>query len=258
MTSGAAGSAGAGRAPVLILGGTGEARALARGLADLDVPIVSSLAGRVRDPALPVGEVRSGGFGGPVGLAEYLRTNRIRAVVDATHPFATGISASAATACAATGVPLLRLARPGWADHPMAETWQWVDGSAAAARAAAGRRVLLTTGRRTLGDFISLEAPFVLVRVVDPVTTPLPAGWSVLTSRGPYTVPGELALLAEHRITTLVTKDSGGAMTEPKLLAAQRLGVRVVILRRPAAEPGVPAVADVTDSVAWVLGTIGG
>lgn len=243
---------------VLILGGTGEARTLARSLTEVDVPVVSSLAGRVNDPALPVGRVRIGGFGGPAGLADYLRGHGIRAVVDATHPFATGISASAAAACATVGVPLLRLARPGWADHPLASTWQWVDGAAAAVRAAAGRRVLLTTGRRTLGDFIPLDSPFVLVRVVDPVTTPLPAGWSVLTSRGPYTVPGELALMHDHRIEALVTKDSGGAMTEPKLVAAQRLGVRVVILRRPAGEPGVPAVAGLADSVAWVLGTIGG
>lgn len=242
---------------VLILGGTGEARSLARGLTEVGVPVVSSLAGRVRDPALPVGEVRIGGFGGPAGLADYLLAHRIRAVVDATHPFATGISASAATACAATGTPLLRLARPGWADHPLAGRWQWVDGPADAVRATAGRRVLLTTGRRTLSDFTALEAPFVLVRLVDPATDPLPPHWRVLTSRGPYTVAGELALLREHRVDTLVTKDSGGAMTEPKLLAAQHLGVRVVVLRRPASQAGVPAVPDVPAAVDWVRVTAG-
>lgn len=242
---------------VLILGGTGEARSLARGLAEVGVPAVSSLAGRVRDPALPVGAVRIGGFGGPAGLAEYLRAERIRAVVDATHPFATGISASAATACAATGTPLLRLARPGWADHPLAGSWQWVDGPAQAVRSAAGRRVLLTTGRRTLSEFTALEAPFVLVRLVDPVTEPLPPHWRVLTSRGPYTVSGERALLHEHRIATLVTKDSGGAMTEPKLLAAAEAGVPVIVLRRPASTPGVPAVPAVAAAVTWVRETLG-
>ena len=243
---------------VLILGGTGEARSLARSLAEVDVPTVSSLAGRVRDPALPAGEVRIGGFGGPAGLAEYLRTNRIRAVVDATHPFAARMTASAAAACAAAGVPLLRLARPGWADHPSAGGWQWVDGPAEAVRAAAGRRVLLTTGRRTLNEFAVLNAPFVLVRLVDPVTADLPAGWSVLTSRGPYTVSGELTLLRVHRIEVLVTKDSGGEMTEPKLLAAQQRGVRVVVLRRPAPESGVPAVSTVHETVGWVRSTRGG
>jgi hypothetical protein len=41
------------------------------------------------------------------------------AVVDATHPFATGMTANAAAAC--TDVPLLRLKRPGWPADP-AET----------------------------------------------------------------------------------------------------------------------------------------
>jgi precorrin-6A/cobalt-precorrin-6A reductase len=242
---------------VLILGGTAEARALAVSLNDAGVPVVSSLAGRVRDPTRPVGEVRIGGFGGPGGLAEYLRERRIRAVVDATHPFAMGMSASAAAACDRTGVRLLRLARPGWGDHPLAGTWRWVDDTAAAAAAAAGHRVLLTTGRRTLGDFIDMAATFVLVRLVDPVSGPLPGGWSVVTSRGPYTLPGEVALMRDHRIEVLVTKDSGGAMTEPKLVAAQRLGVKVVILRRPPAEPGVPAVDGVPDAAAWVQDVAG-
>ena len=243
---------------VLILGGTGEARSLARGLAEVDVPTVSSLAGRVRDPALPVGEVRIGGFGGPAGLAGYLRSQRVRAVVDATHPFATGISASAAAACTATGVPLLRLARPGWAGHPLAGTWHWVDGPAQAVGAAAGRRVLLTTGRRTLGEFTSLDSPFVLVRLVDPVAGDLPAGWSVLTSRGPYTLAGERDLMQMNGIELLVTKDSGGAMTEPKLLAAHDLGVRVVIVRRPAPPPGVRSVPTVAEALAWVRATVDG
>lgn len=242
---------------VLILGGTGEARSLARRLIEVGVPTVSSLAGRVRDPALPAGTVRIGGFGGPAGLANYLRENRIRAVVDATHPFATGISASAASACTTTGTPLLRLARPGWSGHPLAGSWHWVDGPAQAVRAAAGRRVLLTTGRRTLNEFTALDAPFVLVRLVDPATGPLPPRWQVLTSRGPYTVPGERALLHEHRITALVTKDSGGAMTEPKLLAAAEAGVPVIVLRQPPPTPGVRSVPAVASAVSWVRGTLG-
>lgn len=242
------------RSTVLILGGTGEARGLAAALDGAGVPIVSSLAGRVRDPALPVGDVRVGGFSGPAGLADYLRTHRIRAVVDATHPFASGISGSAATACDAAGVPLLRLARPGWANHPLAGTWTWVDGYPAAAALLAHRRVFLTTGRTTLHHFDHLTASFVLVRLVDPPAAPLPAGWSVITSRGPFTVAGEVALLREHRIQVLVTKDSGGALTEAKLLATDELGVSVVVVQRPADPAGVPAVRSVGEAAAWVHG----
>ena len=241
---------------MLILGGTAEARALAAALGSAGVPVVSSLAGRVRDPALPVGDVRIGGFGGPDGLAEYVRTQRVRVVVDATHPFATGISASAATGCRRAGVPLLRLARPGWAAHQLAGTWQWVDDYTGAALAAAGRRVFLTTGRGTLTAFAAMTAPFVLVRLVEPATSPLPAGWSVITSRGPYTVAGEVALMRAHRIEVLVTKDSGGALTQAKLVAAQQLRVPVVVVRRPAELTGVPAVASVDEAAAWVRAAV--
>ncbi len=237
---------------VLILGGTGEARALAGALDRAGVPVISSLAGRVRDPALPAGAVRIGGFGGSDGLAAYLRAGGFRAVVDATHPFAATISASAARACRSAGIPLVRLARPGWSAHPLAGTWRWADDYPAAVAAARGGRVLLTTGRSALDVFASVDAPFVLVRLVEPATVPLPAGWAVVTSRGPYTVEGELALMRRRGIDVLVTKDSGGAMTEPKLLAADRLGVRVVVVRRPPPVVGVPSVDTVARAVRWL------
>ena len=45
-------------------------------------------------------------------------TAGVTAVVDATHPFAETISAHAVDACAQAGLPLLRLARPGWTAQP--------------------------------------------------------------------------------------------------------------------------------------------
>lgn len=240
---------------ILILGGTGEARALAAELDRLDVPAVSSLAGRVSRPRLPVGEVRQGGFGGVDGLAAYLAENGIAAVVDATHPFAAGISANAVAACAQAGVPLLRFARPGWSELPGADGWTWVDDHHEAARAAAapGERVFLSTGRQTLSHFAGpLAAHAVLVRVVDPITEPLPRGWQVLERRGPYLLADERELLRSYRITTLVTKDSGGDYTRAKLDAAAELGVRVVIVRRPeAAGPGVRSSASLAETAEW-------
>jgi len=67
--------------------------------------VTSSLAGRVTNPLLPAGDVRIGGFGGEDGMARWLRGHRVAAVVDATHPFAEQISASARTACRQTGIP---------------------------------------------------------------------------------------------------------------------------------------------------------
>jgi precorrin-6A/cobalt-precorrin-6A reductase len=227
---------------------------LAKRLVADGIPVTSSLAGRVADPALPEGTVRIGGFGGPDGLTDYLRRQRFAVVVDATHPFAATISASAVVACAAAGVPLLRLARPGWAQHPCANRWRWVDSHPAAARAAAelGSRIFLTTGRSTLSHFAVLGTSYVLVRLVDPADDALPADWRVIRSRGPYTVEGERRLMAEHGIDVLVTKDSGGDLTAPKLTAAVESGVRVVVVRRPADPVGAPHVSTVEEAVEWV------
>jgi precorrin-6A/cobalt-precorrin-6A reductase len=240
---------------VLLLGGTAEARALARVLHERDLPLVSSLAGRVQRPRMPVGDTRVGGFGGSDGLAAYLREEQVTAVVDATHPFAAGISANAAAACRAAGVPLLRLARRGWADEPGAGRWHWVDDHDAAARTAAGlgSRVLLTTGRQQLDRFTRpLAGHAVLARVVDPVEEPLPSGWQVLLDRGPYLLEGELALMRRHGTEVLVTKDSGGGHTRAKLDAADALGVEVVVVRRPPDVAGVVTVPDVDAAARWL------
>ena len=239
--TGRAGAAG----PVLVLGGTAEARALAAELDAHGVGFVSSLAGRVSRPRLPVGEVRVGGFGGVPGLTAYLRERDVSAVVDATHPFAATMTANAARACADTRVPLLRLARPGWGDHPDAGRWTWV-ASQDEAREAAGRlgsRPFLTTGRQTLGHYARWADRDVLVRVVEPLASVVPARWSVVQDRGPYAVQGELSLMREHRVDVLVTKDSGGAYTRAKLDAARQLEVPVVVVRRPEPPRGVPTVS---------------
>jgi precorrin-6A/cobalt-precorrin-6A reductase len=248
---------------VLVLGGTAEARRLAGELAAGAAPgwrATSSLAGRVAEPRLPEGAVRVGGFGGADGLAAWLRAHAVDAVIDATHPFAARISANAARAAALTGVPLLGLRRPGWTAGP-GDRWIDVPSLEAAAEAlpGLGERVFLTTGRLGLGAFAHLAGPWFLVRSVDPPQPPYPPRIRTLLDRGPFTLDGEAALLREHRIDVLVTKDSGAAATAPKLAAARELGVPVVVVRRPPAPPGVPAVPDVPGALAWLrtLPTIG-
>lgn len=236
---------------VLVLGGTGEARRLATALADEGVDVLSSLAGRVADPVLPPGEVRIGGFGGTAGLTAWLQANPVRAVVDATHPFAATMTASAAAAAALTDVPLLRVQRPGWTPEP-GDDWRWVDSMEQAAAAVAGfGSVFLTTGRTSLGAFAGLTARC-LVRSVDPPEPPLPVRTVAVLARGPFTVEEELALLREHAIDVVVTKDSGGAMTAAKLTAARVLGIPVVLVRRPPVPDGVPVVATVEDALVWL------
>ncbi|MFH9084738.1 cobalt-precorrin-6A reductase [Streptomyces sp. NPDC017673] len=239
-------------AHVLILGGTTEARRLAADLAARPgVRVTTSLAGRVARPGALPGEVRTGGFGGPEGLADWLRAHGVDALVDATHPFAESITDHAARAARAAGVPAVVLRRPGWRPGP-GDRWYDVPSLAAAAEAlpGLGRRVFLTTGRLGLAAFAHLTDLRFLVRSVDPPEPPLPPDTSIVLARGPFTVTGETELLRAHRIDVLVTKDSGGAATAAKLTAARELGLPVVVVRRPALPAGVTAVPGVADALA--------
>jgi len=242
---------------VLILGGTAEARALAADLTAAGIAVISSLAGRVARPRLPVGEVRVGGFGGPEALTVWLREHGITAVVDATHPFAARISASAARATGVGGVPLLRLERPGWTAGD-GDDWHWVDDldHAAAATARLGTRVLLTTGRQGLATFAHDAERWYLIRCVDPPQTALPEHHELLLDRGPYTLEGELALIDTHRIDVVVTKDSGGPLTQAKLQAARTRGLPVIVVRRPP-HGEVARVGTVAEASAWAQALVG-
>ncbi|AZM56043.1 cobalt-precorrin-6A reductase [Streptomyces sp. WAC 01529] len=241
---------------VLILGGTTEARRLAELLTDeAGLRVTSSLAGRVAAPRLPPGEVRVGGFGGAEGMAAWLREHRVDALIDATHPFAGTISFNAASAAALAHVPLLALRRPGWVAGE-GDDWHPVDSLEQAARVlpALGERVFLTTGRMGLAAFTGdpeLDGLWFLVRSVDAPEPPFPARMEVLLDRGPFSLEGERELLRRHRVDVVVTKDSGGAATSPKLVAAREAGVPVVVVRRPAV-PASAAVASPQEAVAWV------
>ncbi|MGX7680107.1 cobalt-precorrin-6A reductase [Jatrophihabitans sp. DSM 45814] len=248
---------------ILLLGGTGEARQLAVELADgsasTGIQWVSSLAGRVSNPALPVGDVRIGGFGGSSGLVRYLIEGGFSAVIDATHPYAVGITGNAIAACADADLPLLILRRPGWTASAEDHWHRVADITAAAATVAAMGQgsVLLTTGRRDLAAFADDERHRFVIRSVDPPVAPLPRHSTLILDRGPYTVVGERELMTEHRVEVLVTKDSGGTMTFAKLVAARQLGVVVVMVDRPALPPtvegngGIDQVDSVRAAVGW-------
>ncbi|HEY0813352.1 MAG TPA: cobalt-precorrin-6A reductase [Pseudonocardia sp.] len=243
---------------VLLLGGTAEARRLAAALdRAAAVTVTSSLAGAVAVPLLPEGDVRIGGFGGVEGLAAWLRDHGTAAVVDATHPFSTRMTAAATAAADALGIPLLVLRRPGWTAGP-GDRWHRVADAAAAATLlpSLGERAFLAMGSGGPAAFAHLPGWF-LLRAIDPPTGPLPARHRLVIGRGPFTADAERALLREHRIEVLVCRDSGGDLTAAKLVAARELGLPVVMIDRPPAPPTVAAVETVDEAVAWLMATAG-
>jgi precorrin-6A/cobalt-precorrin-6A reductase len=245
------------RDKVLILGGTGEAIALAKQLAGMpEITVITSLAGRTRDPTLPPGEVRIGGFGGVEGLAAYLKENTISLLINATHPFAATISANALSAHQATGVPLLRLLRPAWRKEPD-DTWiaaPNVKGAAAICRWL-GKRVLLSVGSQEVAGFADLPRAHFFVRMVDPPEAPLPlVSAEVIVAKGPFALLDERRLLLDKEIDLIVTKNSGGDATFAKIAASRALHIPMVMIDRPeiALHPGCDMVETVAAAFDWV------
>ena len=239
---------------VLILGGTGEAVALAARLSKLpNLEVTTSLAGVTKRPVRPHGQVRVGGFGGVPGLAGYLRDANIDLLVDATHPFAAVISAHAAEASLQAGSRLLRLARPAW-EESAGDRWIRVESPAAAAQAVQGlsERVFLTVGRKDLDAFADLPDIWFLVRLIEPLSRPLPLRrYETVVGRPPFCIKAETALLRARRIGALVSKNSGGDATYGKIEAARVLDLPVVMIERPKL-PLVNEVNSVKEAMAWI------
>ena len=236
---------------VLLLAGTTEATRLAEVLVGEGVDVLSSLAGVTAVPALRAGEVRRGGFGGIEGLVRHLREHPVDAVIDATHPFAAVMPCHVAAACSATGTPSCRVLRPAWTAGP-GDRWVGVPDLPAAAEALGtlgARRVLLTVGRQSTWAFAGLDGWFLIRAIEAPDVAPV--DHQLLLDRGPFDLDSELALLREHRIDAMVTKNAGGEATAAKLVAARELGVTVVMVARPP-QPDVTVVAGVDQAVDWL------
>ena len=218
---------------------------------DLDVRL--SLAGRTSNPVPHPVPVRIGGFGGADGLAQYLQTERIDRLIDATHPYAAQMSTHAAQAARLAGVPLLALRRPAW--RPVAgDRWTEVADMHAAARVLGDRprRAFLALGRNEIAAFEAAPQHFYLVRSVDPVDPPLAVPHATyIRARGPFREEDDRTLLATHAIDVVVSKNSGGDAAYGKIAAARALGIAVTLLRRPSL-PDAPAVATIDEAAAWL------
>lgn len=224
---------------ILLLGGTGDSRALAEALEGrADIEVVTSLAGRTEQPARIPGGLRIGGFGGIEALADYLRDARIDLLVDGTHPFAARISGNAEEACRRSGTPRLVLTRPAWREVE-GDKWISVPDAEAAANLLPGlaERVFLSVGKQEVEAFAGLAGIWFLVRVIDAPRDELPLkNYEVVLGRGPFDANGERALILLHGIQALVTKNSGGEATYAKIAVARELGLPVVMIQRPPRE----------------------
>ncbi len=233
---------------VLILGGTGEADQLAELLVGHGIGFIYSLAGVTRNPRPKVYPTRTGGFGGVVGLARYLSQNNIQMVIDATHPFAANMPANAMLACKQTSIAYLRLTRPPWPE-PQGAGWQRVNSLKEAADILPDNaRVFLSVGAQSMSSFAHRVTINFVSRVIQP---PKSVFGKIIVARPPFDLAGETQLLRENKITHLVTKNAGGNQTIAKLEAAQSLGIKVIMVERPA-QPVAEMARDIAMAMAWI------
>ncbi len=225
---------------ILVLGGTVEARKIAdliekeRGLS-----AIYSLAGVTTDPILPSCRSNIGGFGGIAGLVDFIQENSIKAIVDATHPYAVKMSDSAVDVAEQTGVTLVRYQRAAW--RPT-EDDEWVDCSdvreAASSLPRDGSVVFLAIGKKEISAFKDNEHDCFLIRSVEPIEpSSLPSKAMVVNERGPFDLDKEKSLLQSNKVNFLVCKNSGGTASLAKLLACRDLGIKVFMIRRPSILP---------------------
>lgn len=244
-----------GRPTMLLLAGTREAREIAEGLAaKRRWRVIASLAGATEHPAELPCDMRRGGFGGVDGMVEALQWDRVRAVIDATHPFAARISANTAAACAELGLPRILVRRPEWIAGE-GDDWRPVDSLRNAADALPlFARAFLATGRQSLTQFRHRKDVWFLARVIDPQPGkfPLPRG-DYTIGKPPFPLGHEMTLMRDYRITHLVAKNSGGPTGLAKFQAARRLGVPVLMVERPAPPRGL-VVETAVEALDWAAG----
>lgn len=228
------------RVRVLILGATGEARRLAELLAPRpELEVMTSAGGA------------ASAFGGTDDLVVKLAELRPDAVVDAMHAYSQTISRYARRACAAAGIPRLRLERPGWTQRA-GDDWRLADDLAGAIDMACGigKRLFISAGKVPAALLDPFPDHWFLIRSAEPMVE-LPENVRTVAGKGPFTRGIELDLLDGHRIDVVIAKMAGGSAAYAKIEAARELGLPVVLLKRPDPPPG-PIASSVTEALDWL------
>lgn len=250
---------------IWLFAGTGEGPAMARVLLQrgwrLRISVVSAPAARVYGTAAGQ-ELRVGALAGEGVLAQELLAARrdgegFTWVVDASHPFASRISASLASVCGGVDQPLLRLQRPLLPLDPAEALSELSD---LGRLGLAGERLLLAIGARQLAAAVRLTPGAVHHGRI----LPLPLALQQATAAGldPQRIaclrPGgdgaiERALCRHWRLTCVVARRSGGTNEALWHAIAAEQGLRLLLLDRPPEPLGVRALPQgpLLDQLGW-------
>lgn len=220
-----------------------------------EIKATLSLAGRTRSPVLPQINHRIGGFGGVLGLADYIKEQKITALICATHPFAQKMPFNAAEAAKIADIPIIHLLRPQW--QPQAgDNWLEVSNHKEALSHliphSSSLNIFLTVGRLELAHYTTAPEHNYLIRSIDEIEEKILPNAVYITARPPFNVESETELLKKYKINYIISKNSGGQATEAKLTAARNIGIPVIMIKRPPRPEGLH-VKTAQEAMEWIL-----
>ena len=195
-------------------------------------------------------EIRVGACSSDAALEQELRQQQPRWVVDATHPFALVISARLQRLCHQLDQPLVQIDRRLPADPLPGEQLELIDAvEDLAQRPLAGERLLLAIGARQLQAAIEASPGCShFARVLDQPASlqavrraGLPDGHIACLRPDPLADgPLEQALCRRWQISLVLCRQGGGRSEALWRRVCRQLGLPLLLLRRPAAAPGLP------------------
>ena len=246
---------------ILIFGGTTEGRLLAEYCHQQEIEAYVSVVSGYGADLLPESEylhVLSGRMAGDA-MEGFMKRASIRAVFDATHPYAAEATRNIKEACGRAGVSYLRVTRESAAaENPGGDSGK---GPAAAFASQVvyvysveeavcylkdrEGDILVTTGSKELAAYTALPGyeERLYVRVL-PSCAAISAcedigirGKRIIAMQGPFSEEMNRAMMRQLGVRYLVTKEAGaaGGFLE-KLSAAEALSVTAVVIGRPLEE----------------------
>lgn len=228
--------------PVIwVIGGTSEGRNLLKAMANLNVHIYVSVATEYgaglidEQPNITVMAARMD----LEAMRSFIQEHQPVCVIDATHPYATIVTATVKEACQQENTEYIRLLRPtGEAGdyitvHDFAEAVELLnhmDGN-----------IFLTTGSKNLADFTAVKdyQERIALRILPmqaSLQSALDHGYKpahIVCMQGPFSKELNIAMLKKYHSKFMVTKDSGavGGFDE-KVEAAQAAGAKLIVIGR--------------------------
>ncbi len=232
---------------VWIIAGTSEGRRLISALKDAPFKIYVSVATDYGASLIEKQENVTV-LAGRLDLAQMqklLQQYRPFCVVDATHPYATVVTDTVKSACAAENGNYIRLLRPAalQGEYTMVKDFD----EAVELLSNLDGNIFLTTGSKNLRDFTKVtdyreRTALRILPMRESLETALQLDYkpsNIVCMQGPFSIDLNVAMLKKFKARYMVTKDSGeaGGFSD-KVEAAAAAGAKLIVVGRAKEESG--------------------